>query len=73
MLVALAKLIAATAAVLGPFMAGLFFSHTLAIEGQIFLVLSGSAFGLAGLFAYAWIERGEEQRHLARLRQCGRA
>lgn len=56
------KLLAATAAVSGPFLAGLSVNVTVP-EVQTFFVLAGCGAGLAGLFGFAAIEAGENRRH----------
>jgi hypothetical protein len=62
------KLLAVTAAVLGPFLAGASLAVTVP-EVRAFFVIAGCGAGLAGLFGFAGIEAGERRqfdRHLGR-------
>jgi uncharacterized membrane protein len=68
---AIAKLAAVTCAVLGPFIAGTVSPFALDPEVYAFCVMSGIALGLAGLFAFAAIEREEGVRHARNLRREG--
>lgn len=56
------KLLAATAAVIGPFLAGVSLNATVP-EVQPFFVIAGCGAGLAGLFGFAAIEAGENRRY----------
>jgi hypothetical protein len=57
------KLGAAVLAVAGPFAGGQIVTYTVEPEAAAFFAVAGVLFGLAGLFVFASIERGETAAH----------
>ena len=67
MFVALMKFVACVAAMFGPFAVGAAASFVRDPEVLAFFIVSGVGTGLAGLFGFAALDRGELRRHVRNL------
>ncbi len=70
MFAALSKLLAGSAAILGPFLGGMAIFAAVP-EKSVFFAIVGCAIGVAGLVAHARIEALEERQFLQRLGEEG--
>jgi uncharacterized membrane protein len=67
MFVAIMKILAVTAAMAGPFIVGAMMPFARDPEVYAFFVVAGISLGIAGLFGFAALDRGELHRHVRNL------
>lgn len=64
---AIMKLVCGAAAMLGPFLVGALAPYARDPEVYAFFIVAGVGIGLAGLFGFAALDRGELRRHARNL------